>query len=62
LRKNLNDFVDLLKTAGVRWDIKNGKILAPDEVWAQYLKVCGTFYSILVKYVLGSNKKVSLEP
>jgi len=37
-------------------------ILASEDVWDKYLEVCGTFYSILVKHVLGANMRVSLEP
>jgi len=48
----------LLRTDGFHWDRERGKIDAEKEVWAQYLKVCGTFHAVLVKGVLGANEGV----
>ena len=60
--RNLRDFVDLLETEGLYWDHENGEILANKDAGDKGIKVCGTFYSILVKDVLGANERVSLEP
>jgi len=52
----------LLETDGFVWDKERGKINAEKDAWAKYLKVCGTFSSILAKRVLGANERVSLGP